>query len=112
MYIIKNQNFNCKELCILTFQTLLCKRNFKIASLTQLICLLMERKTKKHIILSITLHISSLPEPLPCELNFIEQCWGYVKHIYWHYPASSKEADLECNMLMALETVPLESMRK
>ena len=31
-----------------------------------------------------------------CELNPIEQCWGYAKHIYWYYPASSKEADLEC----------------
>jgi hypothetical protein len=29
-----------------------------------------------------------------CELNFIEQCWGFVKHIYHHYPASSKEVDL------------------
>ena len=47
-----------------------------------------------------------------CELNFIEKCWGYAKFIYWHYPASSKEADLECNMLAALETVPLKSMRK
>src|SRR5882724_9587778 len=47
-----------------------------------------------------------------CELNPIKQCWGYAKHIYWYYPASSKEADLKHNMLMALETVPLESMRK
>jgi hypothetical protein len=47
-----------------------------------------------------------------CELNFIEQCWGYAKRIYRHYPASSKEANLECNVLAALESVPLESMRK
>jgi hypothetical protein len=47
-----------------------------------------------------------------CELNFIEQCWGFAKQIYQHYPASSKEADLEQNMLSALEVVPLESMRK
>ena len=45
-----------------------------------------------------------------CELNFIEQCWGFAKHIYRHYPASSKEADLERNVLAALESVPLESM--
>src|ERR1700729_44772 len=45
-----------------------------------------------------------------CELNFIEQCWGYVKRIYRHYPASSKEADLERNLLASLEAVPLESM--
>jgi hypothetical protein len=47
-----------------------------------------------------------------CELNFIEQCWGYAKRIYRHYPPSSKEADLEHNVLSALEAVPLDSMRK
>jgi len=47
-----------------------------------------------------------------CELNFIEQCWGYAKRIYRHYPPSSKEADLEQNVLSALEAVPLDSMRK
>jgi hypothetical protein len=47
-----------------------------------------------------------------CELNFIEQCWGYAKRIYRHYPPSSKEADLEQNLLSALESVPVESMRK
>ena len=47
-----------------------------------------------------------------CELNFIEQCWGYVKRIYWHYPPSAKAANLEWNLLSALESVPVESMRK
>jgi hypothetical protein len=47
-----------------------------------------------------------------CELNFIEQCWGYAKRIYRHYPPSSKESDLEQNVLSALEAVPLDSMRK
>lgn len=47
-----------------------------------------------------------------CELNFIEQVWGYAKRIYRHYPASSREADLERNLVAALESVPLESMRK
>ena len=47
-----------------------------------------------------------------CELNFIEQCWGYAKRIYQHYPTSSKEADLERNLLASLEAVPLQSMRK
>jgi hypothetical protein len=32
--------------------------------------------------------------------------WG------WHYPLSLKEADLEQNLLAALESVPVESMRK
>jgi hypothetical protein len=47
-----------------------------------------------------------------CELDFIKQCWGYAKWIYQHYPPSSKEADLEQNLLAALESVPIESMRK
>jgi hypothetical protein len=47
-----------------------------------------------------------------CELNFIEQCWGFAKRVYQKFPASSKEADLENNVLSALESVPLESMCK
>lgn len=47
-----------------------------------------------------------------CELNFIEQCWGYAKRIYRHYPASSKEADLERNLIASLESIPLVSMRQ
>lgn len=47
-----------------------------------------------------------------CELNFIEQCWGYAKRIYRHYPPSPKEADLEANVLAALESIPLESMHR
>ena len=47
-----------------------------------------------------------------CKLNFIEQCWGFAKWIYQHYPPSSKEADLEQNILSALKAVPLDSMRK
>jgi len=47
-----------------------------------------------------------------CELNFIEQFWGFAKRIYCHYLASSKEADLERNVLVALESVPLESMQR
>ena len=47
-----------------------------------------------------------------CELNFIEQCWGYAKRIYRHFPPSSKEADLEANLLEALKSVPLTSMQR
>jgi hypothetical protein len=46
------------------------------------------------------------------ELNFIEQCWGYAKRVYRMFPESSSEEDLERNMLEALESVPLASMRR
>jgi hypothetical protein len=47
-----------------------------------------------------------------CKLNFLEQCWGYTKRIYRHYPPSPKEADLTNNVLSALESIPLVSMRR
>ncbi|KIK48805.1 hypothetical protein CY34DRAFT_20711 [Suillus luteus UH-Slu-Lm8-n1] len=42
-----------------------------------------------------------------CELNFIEQCWGYSKRIYHKLPMSSKEVDLKRNVLQSLDLVPL-----
>ena len=46
------------------------------------------------------------------ELNFIEQCRGYAKQIYQQYPVSSKEANLEYNLVSALALVLLHSMQK
>jgi hypothetical protein len=47
-----------------------------------------------------------------CELNFIEQCWGYAKRKYRLNPPSSSEADLERNVIAALDSVPLITMRR
>ena len=47
-----------------------------------------------------------------CELNFNEQCWGHAKRRYQIFPPSSKESDLERNVLQALDEVPLVSMRR
>lgn len=46
------------------------------------------------------------------ELNFIEQCWGYAKRVYRMFPESSSEEDLMNNVVAALDSVPLESMRR
>jgi len=45
-----------------------------------------------------------------CELNPIEQCWGYAKRVYRMCPASSKEEDLEKNVIYSLESIPLTSI--
>ncbi|KAF9519954.1 hypothetical protein BS47DRAFT_1370635 [Hydnum rufescens UP504] len=45
-----------------------------------------------------------------CECNFIENNWGYSKHIYCQYPESSNEKELEQNVISALESVPILSM--
>ncbi|EPS94201.1 hypothetical protein FOMPIDRAFT_51750, partial [Fomitopsis schrenkii] len=39
-----------------------------------------------------------------CDLNPIEQCWGYAKRKYREYPPSSLEADLERNVSTAMNT--------
>ncbi|EDR03806.1 uncharacterized protein LACBIDRAFT_306885 [Laccaria bicolor S238N-H82] len=47
-----------------------------------------------------------------CELNFIEQCWGYAKRIYRLNPPSSKEEVLEKYALAALDSISLAQMRR
>ncbi|KAJ7087941.1 hypothetical protein B0H15DRAFT_781049, partial [Mycena belliarum] len=39
-------------------------------------------------------------------------CWGYAKRIYRFFPESSREADLDRNVREALDSVPLEMMRR
>ena len=45
-----------------------------------------------------------------CELNFIEQCWGYAKRLYRLNPESSREDILERNALQVLKSIPLPTM--
>ncbi|PPQ68183.1 hypothetical protein CVT24_005070, partial [Panaeolus cyanescens] len=47
-----------------------------------------------------------------CELNFIEQCWGFAKRLYRMAPESSREDALEKNALDSLQSIPLETMRR
>ncbi|KAF7329468.1 hypothetical protein MKEN_00209100 [Mycena kentingensis (nom. inval.)] len=47
-----------------------------------------------------------------CEINFIEQCWGYAKRLYRLNPESSREDALERNTIAAIDAVPLDSMRR
>ncbi|KAG2120944.1 uncharacterized protein F5147DRAFT_562768 [Suillus discolor] len=47
-----------------------------------------------------------------CELNFIKQCWGFVKRLYRTYPMSMKDSDLEINVVKVLDSVPIASMQR
>ncbi|KAF8597137.1 hypothetical protein BDV93DRAFT_534597 [Ceratobasidium sp. AG-I] len=47
-----------------------------------------------------------------CELNPIKQCWGFAKCVYRQFTASKLESDLKANMLAALNSVPLDSIRR
>jgi hypothetical protein len=47
-----------------------------------------------------------------CELNFIEQCWGFAKRLYQKKDRSSSEAILKRNVIESLDSVPLLSMRQ
>ncbi|KAJ3503578.1 hypothetical protein NLJ89_g8370 [Agrocybe chaxingu] len=47
-----------------------------------------------------------------CELNPIEQCWGYAKRNYRLLPMSSSEEDLEKNVVTCLDEIPLITMRR
>lgn len=66
----------------------------------------LEAAAKKH-----SFKILFLPK-FHCELNFIEQCWGYAKARYRLKPPSPKEEDLERNLLEAVHSVPIITMRR
>ncbi|KIY60940.1 hypothetical protein CYLTODRAFT_363543 [Cylindrobasidium torrendii FP15055 ss-10] len=47
-----------------------------------------------------------------CELNFIEQCWGYAKARYRVLPPTKSQEDMEKNVLKVLDEIPLETMQR
>lgn len=47
-----------------------------------------------------------------CELNPIEQCWGYAKKRYREMPHTNKESVMEKYVVDAINSVPIESIRK
>jgi len=47
-----------------------------------------------------------------CETSFIKQCWGNAKQRYRLLPPSSKEEDLERNVIASLDDIPLLSMQR
>lgn len=50
------------------------------------------------------------PPKFHCELNCMEQCWGYAKRVYRGNLMSSSKADLERNVIAALNSVPVISI--
>ncbi|XP_006456634.1 hypothetical protein AGABI2DRAFT_77787, partial [Agaricus bisporus var. bisporus H97] len=55
--------------------------------------------------------MSILPK-FHCELNFIEQCWGFVKRVYRQYPLVKREEEMEKQINEALASVPLVTMKR
>ncbi|KAJ1299988.1 hypothetical protein OPQ81_003836 [Rhizoctonia solani] len=47
-----------------------------------------------------------------CELNPIEQCWGYAKKKYRDMPETNKESVMKQYVIDAVDSVPLLSIRK
>ncbi|KIJ31633.1 hypothetical protein M422DRAFT_185681, partial [Sphaerobolus stellatus SS14] len=47
-----------------------------------------------------------------CELNFIEQCWGYAKMHYRMLPLTKNEAEMEKNVIASLDKVDINKIRR
>lgn len=47
-----------------------------------------------------------------CECSMIEPCWGHSKRTYRNMPPSSREADLEPNVVTSLDSIPLRTIRR
>ncbi|KIM81952.1 hypothetical protein PILCRDRAFT_97548 [Piloderma croceum F 1598] len=80
-------------------------KNFKCTETTVNCCC--------HRILYNQLDFVNVPSKLErlCKPQGYQQCWCYSKLLYHQYPALSKEANLKCNVLTALDSVPLVVMQ-
>jgi len=47
-----------------------------------------------------------------CELNFIEQCWGYAKYHYQMLPLTKKEGQMEENIRNCLDRVDINKIHR